>query len=94
MTNKKGKAAFFEEDAFNIDKIKEENTQEVQQAQEEYTRSTIRGTQGRKGCKMPRINMAFEPDLHEWIQRSARRNGITMTNFVNSILREKMDSEK
>lgn len=93
MTNKKGKAAFFEEDAFNIDKIKEENTQEVQQAQEEYTRST-RGTQGRKGCKMPRINMAFDPDLHEWIQRSARRNGITMTNFVNSILREKMDSEK
>ena len=29
---------------------------------------------------MPRINMAFEPDIHEWIQKSARRNGITMTN--------------
>lgn len=80
-------------DGFDFNDKYEKNAQEVQQVQEEYTRST-RGTQGRKGCKMPRINMAFETDLHEWIQRSARQNGITMTNFVNSILREKMDSEK
>lgn len=81
-------------DGFDFNDKYEKNTQEAQQVQEEYTRSTTRGTQGRKGCKMPRINMAFDPDLHEWIQRSARQNGITMTNFVNSILREKMDSEK
>lgn len=82
-------------DGFDFNDKYEKNTQEaqqVQEVQEEYTRST-RGTQGRKGCKMPRINMAFEPDIHEWIQRSARQNGITMTNFVNLILREKMDSE-
>lgn len=66
---------------------------EAQYVQEVNIRST-RGTQGRKGCKMPRINMAFEPDIHEWIQKSARRNGITMTNFVNSILREKMNGVK
>lgn len=75
-------------DGFDFNDKYEKNTQQVQ---EEYTRS-IRGTQGRKGCKMPRINMAFEPDIHGWIQKSARQNGITMTNFVNSILREKMNS--
>lgn len=80
-------------DGFDFNDQYEKNTQEVQHAQEVNIRST-RGTQGRKGCKMPRINMAFEPDIHEWIQKSARRNGITMTNFVNSILREKMNGVK
>lgn len=78
-------------DGFDFNDQYEKNTQEVQYVQDVRTRST-RGTQGRKGCKMPRINMAFEPDIHEWIQKSARRNGITMTNFVNAILREKMNS--
>lgn len=80
-------------EGFDFNDQYEKNAQEAQCVQEVNTIST-RGTQGRKGCKMPRINMAFEPDIHEWIQKSARRNGITMTNFVNSILREKMNGVK
>ena len=44
------------------------------------------GTQGRKGHKAPRINMAFNPDNHAWIKTRSRQLGISATEFVNTIL--------
>lgn len=43
-------------------------------------------TQGRKGCKAVRINMAFTPDNHGFIKKMARISGMTMTEFTNSII--------
>lgn len=40
-------------------------------------------TQGRKGCKAIRINMAFTPDNHEFIKIMAGITGQTMTEFTN-----------
>ena len=40
-------------------------------------------TQGRKGCKATRINMAFTPENHEFIKVMARLTGKTMTEFAN-----------
>ena len=45
-----------------------------------------RGTQGRKGCKLPRINMAFSPENHAHIKRTARQLGISATEYVNSLV--------
>ena len=51
-------------------------------------------TAGRKGLKLPRINMAFTPDLHEYITTMSRARGETLTEFVNKIVREHMDAHK
>jgi len=65
----------------------------AQDVQDVYTRSTIcqndfeRGTQGRKGYKMPRINMAFEPEVHSWIKKTARQKGVSMTDLVNNLIK-------
>lgn len=43
-------------------------------------------TQGRKGKKKPRINMAFEPDIYEYIRAEAEREDKSITQYVNDIL--------
>lgn len=48
-------------------------------------------TTGRKGVKLPRINLAFAPDLYEYAQTMARAAGISYTEFVNSVLRQHMN---
>lgn len=48
-------------------------------------------TQGRKGCKMVRINMAFEPDLHDFIRTMARVRGETVTDLTNHVFRQYME---
>lgn len=43
-------------------------------------------TQGRKGCKAVRINLAFTPDNHEFIRTMAKATGKTMTEFANLVI--------
>lgn len=75
-----------------------DDTQETQAIKEEpHTRKTYTEaeaaeflstlkTAGRKGVKLPRINMAFTPELFDYIKTMARVSGITQTEFVNSVL--------
>lgn len=56
------------------------DAQEVQERTEELR------TQGRKGCKAVRINMAFTPSNHEFIKVMARATGHTMTQFTNIVI--------
>ncbi len=51
--------------------------------QEAAERAANLKTQGRKGCKAIRINMAFTPDNHEFIKVMASVTGKTMTEFTN-----------
>lgn len=43
-------------------------------------------TQGRKGCKATRINMAFSPENHAFIKLLAKASGRTMTELANDII--------
>ena len=43
-------------------------------------------TQGRKGCKAVRINMAFWTENHNFITYGARACGMTMTEFCNVVI--------
>lgn len=52
-------------------------------AQEAAERKEKLKTQGRKGCKATRINMAFTPENHEFIKIMAGVTGQTMTEFAN-----------
>ena len=45
-------------------------------------------TQGRKGCKAVRINMAFTPDNHEFIKIMSNITGQNMTEFTNHIIEQ------
>lgn len=66
-----------QEDAFDY-------TQEVQEVQE--VKKEIGTTQGKKGQKLKRINMAFSDENHEYIIHESRKRGISATAFVNQII--------
>ena len=50
-------------------------------------------TQGIKGAKLPRINMAFDPDVYHHIREQAEAENTTMTRYVNEMSRESMRQE-
>ena len=54
--------------------------------QEAAERAEELRTQGRKGCKAIRINMAFTPSNHEFIRVMAKASGRTMTEFTNLVI--------
>lgn len=45
-------------------------------------------TSGKKGVKLPRINLAFTPANYEFIKIMAQVRGQNLTEFVNDVLRE------
>ena len=49
-------------------------------------------TQGRKGVKAQRINMAFAPDTYLYIKVMSAARGQTITDFVNEIVRQSMEA--
>lgn len=48
-------------------------------------------TVGHKGVKLPRINVAFAPDVYNYVTTMAQVRGQTLTQFVNHILRLNME---
>ncbi len=59
----------------------EPTTEEIAAAREQGK------TQGRKGVKAIRINMAFAPDVHEYINIMSRARGQSITTFTNEVFR-------
>ena len=60
--------------------------QEEQQAQQAQDRLDALQTQGKKGLKASRINMAFTPSNTDFIRVMAAIHGQTMTQYVNSVI--------
>lgn len=52
----------------------------------------IHSTQGRKGEKQQRINMAFSPENLDYMRAMAGLKGISVTRFVNELIAQ--DREK
>ena len=55
-------------------------------AQEAQERREALKTQGRKGVKAIRINMAFTPSNHEFIRIMAKASGRSMTELTNQVI--------
>lgn len=51
-------------------------------------------TQGRKGCKAHRFNMAFSPKAYDFIVCMARVRGETITGFVNHLIEKCIDENQ
>ncbi len=56
--------------------------------EEKAEREAAGRTQGRKGCKADRINMAFTTENYRFIRVMAKIAGMTMTGFTNRIVQE------
>ncbi len=54
--------------------------------QEAAERAAEMRTQGRAGAKMPRINMAFTPENHQFIKIMSTIRGESMTQFANLVI--------
>lgn len=72
-----------------------QDTQEVQDAQKvQKTQGTqqvqrtqgVPHTQGKKGQKLPRINMAFQESNLEYLQVMSRIEGVSITKYVNNLV--------
>lgn len=51
-------------------------------------------TAGRKGCRLPRINMAFAPELYDYVKTMSKVSGLTLTEFVNTVIKQYMDTHR
>ena len=45
-------------------------------------------TQGKKGQKLPRINLGFSTENHDFLRKESRMRGLTITAFINQIIDE------
>lgn len=57
-------------------------------AEEQAERLASMKTQGRKGCKAPRVNFAFSSTNYEYIKIMSRMTGKSMTEFMNDCIAE------
>ncbi len=68
----------------NAQEVQEvQDTQEVHDTQEVQQ---VQRTQGKKGQKLPRINMAFQPSNLEYLQIISRIAGVSITEYVNRLV--------
>lgn len=71
----------------SIDKaVSNYGQQSTASAEEIAERKAAGRTQGRKGVKADRINMAFTSGNYEFIKVMARATGNTMTDFTNIVI--------
>lgn len=70
--------------------IEQATTQRGQQhtasPEEQEQRAAAMKTQGRKGCKAARLNVAFSTANYEYIQIMSRIRGQSLTAFINTII--------
>ena len=50
-------------------------------------------TQGRKGQKAPRMNLAIPEDIYEYIRVESRRAGMTYSEFICAVMRQRRDNK-
>lgn len=62
--------------------------QQEQEAQQIFDIQEAHATQGRKGVKMPRINMAFTPSNLDYLHVMAAIKGQSVTRYVNSLIEQ------
>ena len=96
----KGKNAFFTDDDFNIEEVTKEVTvptvtEQIQEPSEDLEAYAAPvGTQGRKGQKTPRMNLASPEDVYNYIRRESRREGMTYSEFICAVMRQRRDNKK
>lgn len=102
MAEKRGKAAFFSDDDFSVEEtpVVAELPKEPVRAATASESGTLSeysspvGTQGRKGQKAPRMNLAIPEDVYEYIRRESRKEGMTYSEFICAVMRQRAANNK
>lgn len=84
-----------ETNEIDFDKLSNEKLLEmIKKAQETENNKPkeLGETRGRKGMKLPRINMCFSDKNYEYIKYESCRRGMSNTQFVNMILQKYRES--
>lgn len=74
--------------------VKTRKERKTYTAAEEQEFLENRQTSGHKGVKLPRINMAFSPELYDYIRTVSMARGQTMTDFLNHIVEKSMEENR
>lgn len=83
------------QDTQEIDEVKtERKPRRTYTEQEAFEIMQAMKTSGRKGLKLPRINLAFVPTVYNYVQIMSRVRGETMTEFVNLALQQHMEEHR
>ncbi len=56
--------------------------------EEKERREATGRTRGRKGCKLPRVNLALWTENHDYVETMSNMYGQSMTDFINGIITE------
>ena len=64
------------------------------QSNDSTVEPAIVGTQGRKGHKLPRINMAFAPEHLVYLQAMSGFERMSATQYVNNLIRADMEKRE
>ena len=64
------------------------NAQDTQEVHDTQEVQEVRRTQGKKGQKLPRINMAFQTANLEYLQLISRIDGKSITEYVNNLVEQ------
>lgn len=51
-------------------------------------------TQGQKGLKSPRINLAFRPSVYDFVHVMSAIRGQAMTEYINEVLAAEMERNR
>lgn len=76
------------QNVYEVQEVQEEKnikgTKMVQQVQDVH--EEMPATQGKKGAKAKRLNLAYSDANYEYISKESRKRGLTMTQFLNDII--------
>jgi len=89
MANRNGKSPFYTNKMYllEIQEVQDDKAGNDQRSSKKGPPTIIFGkTQGRKGHKLPRINMGFSLENHAWIRLRSRQRGMTITEYVNELI--------
>lgn len=75
-------------------KQQEQEPQETQEAQDAPKPLLAHTTQGKKGQRLPRINMAFSTANLDYLQVISRIEGVSITEYVNRLIEADMEARK
>jgi len=67
---------------------------DTQEAQQTPRTPIAHTTQGKKGRKLPRINMAFATTNLEYLQIISRIEGVSVTEYVNRLIEADKEARK
>lgn len=74
-------------------KKRKTRTDEYTEAEKQDAMESMQ-TSGKKGVKLPRMNLAFKPSNYDYLTTICASTGTTKTQFINKLIEESLNKNK